>query len=226
MSVIKINPNVISKPSIPVYKEIRPDIIYKEIEPIYRGETIYLIGGGPSLKGFDFNLLKDKKTIAINKAYTVAPFANFLYWSDYRFYQLFKEDIDNFKGYKVTNKPKPVIDSIINLKDTGKLGLDIHPHALRNGNNSGYAAINLAVHLGAKKIILLGYDMGSSGKDTHFHSGYDTRTEEKIYKNNMIPCFDSIVDELKELNIEIWNSSKDSKLTCFPKCSLTEVLNF
>jgi len=226
MSVIKINPTVISKPNIEVFKEINKNTIYKEIQPIYKDQTIYLIGGGPSLKNFDFNVLKTKNSIAINKAYQVASFANFLYWSDFRFYQWFKEDIDNFKGFKVTNKPKPIDDNIINLKDTGKLGIDINPHALRHGNNSGYAAINLAVHLGVNKIILLGYDMGSSGNATHFHNGYDTKTDEKVYKNNMLPCFESLVDELKELKIEIWNASKDSKLTCFPKCSLLEAINF
>ena len=58
------------------------------------------------------------------------------------------------------------------LKKGQKFGLESARDTLAHGNNSGYAAINLAVHLGAARIVLLGYDMGNDGKVSHFHEGY------------------------------------------------------
>ena len=194
------------------------------ISPIYKDETIFIIGGGPSLKNFNFDLLKRKKVIAINKAFLTVPWANVLYWTDSRFYNWFKAQIHAFKGLKVTNKPKPVTDDIINLRDTGRTGLDLDRSSLRHGNNSGYAAINLAVHLGAKKIVLLGYDMSLSGNKSHWHEGYSTPTNHKVYKNSMLPHFDTLVDPIKKLGIEIWNANPNSDLTCFPKCTIEEGL--
>lgn len=36
---------------------------------IWNGETAFIIGGGPSLSSFDWNLLKGKHTIGCNDAY-------------------------------------------------------------------------------------------------------------------------------------------------------------
>ena len=40
----------------------------------WKGQRCFIIGGGPSLKGFDFKQLKGEKIIAINKAFVDAPF--------------------------------------------------------------------------------------------------------------------------------------------------------
>lgn len=194
------------------------------IPPKFKDQTIYLVGGGPSLKGFDFNKLKGKKVIAINKAFVHIPFADVMYWTDNRFYNWFKAKIHEFKGMKVTNKPKPVADDIINLRDSGRTGLDLDKSSLRHGNNSGYAAINLAVHLGAKKIVLLGYDMGLQGNKSHWHDGYATPANRKVYQNSMMPHFNTLVEPLRNLGIEIWNANPTSNLKCFPKCSLEDGL--
>lgn len=196
-----------------------------KIDPIYKGKIIYIIGGGPSLTGFDFKRLNNKIVIAVNKAFLFYPEANVLYWTDSRFYEWYQKEIDDFKGIKVTNKTKPVKENIINLHDTGREGLDISPYAIKHGNNSGYAAMNLAYHLGAKTIVLLGFDMKIQGNKTHWHDGYQIKQNGSVYQNNMLPCFDSIVEPLKKFGVEVYNACPTSALNCFQKCSIEHALN-
>ena len=200
---------------------------FTKVKPIWKGETAFILGGGPSLSNFDFAKLKYKKTIIINKAVQFYPQGDILYWTDARVYQWYKKDIDNFKGEKYTIKPYNVSKDVKALRNTGKSGLEYDPTGLRHGNNSGYAAINLAYHLGVKRIVLLGFDMGNEGKTGHFHDGYPVKvTQNKTYEFSMAPMFLSLVDPLKKKNVEIINANPQSKLTCFPRMSLDKALNF
>tara|TARA_R100000655_G_scaffold26167_3_gene53930 strand:- start:885 stop:1700 length:816 start_codon:yes stop_codon:yes gene_type:complete len=200
---------------------------FSKVEPIWKGETAFIIGGGPSLEKFDFKQLKYKKTIAINKAVQFYPEADILYWTDSRVYSWYKKEIDNFKGDKYTIKPFHVPKDVKALRNTGKTGLEYDPTGLRHGNNSGYAAINLAFHLGVKRIILLGFDMGNTGGKSHFHEGYPVKkTQDKTYEMTMAPCFLSLVEPLKRKKVEVINANPNSKLNCFPKLPIGKCLHF
>jgi hypothetical protein len=197
-----------------------------KIEPIYKGETIYLIGGGPSLKDFDFNKLKGKICIAINKAILYVPFAQVAYWTDTRVYHWYQKQIKDFVGLKVTNKPRPIEEGIINLLDTGKTGLELKNNGIRHGNNSGYAAMNLAYHLGAKRIVLLGFDMHIQNRQTHWHEGYNIpMPRANLYESSMLPNFETIVEPLEKQGVEVINANPKSAITCFKKMKLEQALN-
>lgn len=191
------------------------------IPNIYKNETIYIIGGGPSLKDFDFSKLNGKITIAINKAILHFPNANVAYWTDTRVYDWYNKQIDNFKGLKITNKPNPCKEGIINVLNTGKTGLELNSNGIRHGNNSGYAAINVAYHLGAKRIILLGYDMGNSKNSTHWHDGYNLpKSNPNLYQISMLPNFDTLTEPLEKAGVEVLNANLESNLKCFKKIPL------
>lgn len=200
---------------------------FKSVEPIWQSETVYLIGGGPSLKEFKWNRLKGKRTIAINKAIEFWPHADVMYWTDGRIYSWLKEKIHSFKGLKFTIRALPYEDKSIHILKKGKkFGLETARDTLAHGNNSGYAAINLAIHLGAKRIVLLGYDMGSDGKNSHFHDGYPVNaTNENIYKNHFLPGFDIIEHLLNDKGIKILNACPTSKLNSFKKITIDEALS-
>jgi hypothetical protein len=199
---------------------------YTYIDPIFLGDTIYIVGGGPSLKGFDFNRLKDKTVIAVNKAFLQLPFAQVLYWSDTRFFEWHSKEIEFFKGIKVTCRPQPKRSDVINLLNTGKTGLETMSYGLRDGGNSGYAAINLAYHLGAKRVVLLGFDMQTNGKETHWHDGYSSTADTGTMERLMIPNFDTLVEPLEKRKVKVYNASPISKLACFDKISIEEALAF
>jgi hypothetical protein len=199
---------------------------YTYIDPVFLGDTIYIVGGGSSLKGFDFEKLKDKTVIAINKAFLHIPFAQVLYWSDTRFFEWYEKEIEKFKGIKVTCRPQPKRNDIINLLNTGKNGLETMSYGIRDGGNSGYAAINLAYHLGAKTIILLGFDMYTVGKDTHWHDGYTSTANTEVMSKLMVPNFDTLINPLDKRKVKVYNASPNSKLECFTKITIEESLVF
>jgi hypothetical protein len=200
-----------------------------KIEPIYLGETIYIVGGGPSLNGFNFSSLKDKVTIAVNKSFKYLSNPSAVYWSDTRVYQWYHEELDKLNCLKVTNKPLPSgAPGVVNLLNTGKHGLDKDPRCIRDGGNSGYAAMNLAYHLGAKKIVLLGFDMKIEKNASHFHGGYEQLTkspDDSLYKRLMLPSFESISKDLEEVKVKVYNASHESAIECFPKIRLDQIFN-
>lgn len=203
----------------PIYK-------YSTIKPIWKDETVYIVGGGPSLKDFDWNRLKGKKVIAINRAYEVLPFADVMYWTDGRFYKWYKASIDKFPGMKVTCRPAPMADdNVILIKSSASPdGLDMRPSFIAHGNNSGFGAINLAAKLGATKIYLLGYDMDSKPTQTHWHSGYNKVKHNHSIYDKMMLYFDRLPGQLKKLKIDVWNANPKSRLKTFPRCTLDSAL--
>src|SRR3954470_7731661 len=64
-----------------------------------RGQSATVVGGGPSLRGFDFSQLRGKQNIiAINAAFRYLPFADACFSEDVRFVEKFGEELSAFKG--------------------------------------------------------------------------------------------------------------------------------
>jgi len=185
--------------------------------PDNESQIIYVVGGGPSLKGFDWERLRDKYVIVVCRAYQKVPWAKILYFTDKRFFEWYP-DLISFKGIKVSGG-KTEHPDIINYRFTGADGIELIKGRLRHGNNSGYAAINLAIQCGAKTIILLGFDMGGG----HWHQEHPIPTRPHVY-NKMIPHFDSLAEQAKKLGVTILNASPESRLEAFPKITLEQAL--
>ena len=151
-----------------------------------------------------------------------------MYWTDSRVYSWLKQDIDNFNGLKYTIRDHhSYVGDIKILKKGNKFNLEESKDTLSHGNNSGYAAINLAYHLGAKRIILLGYDMRNDGKKSHYHDGYPVPiTGDNIYRDEFIPGFQVLADLLKTKGVEVYNASLNSLLTVWPKITIDKALTF
>ena len=206
----------------------RDNFNYSFVENLWEGETVYILGGGPSLIDFNFKGLLGSKVIAINKGIYAYPAAQVLYWTDSRFYTWYKNDIDQLNCLKYTIKTGPQYTDDIQILRKGRAhGLEEPKDTLAHGNNSGYAAINLAYHLGAKRIILLGFDMTNDGKLTHFHDGYPTRgTGDRVYHDKFLPGFKSLAASLKQKGVAVLNASPYSRLQDFTKISLEAALSF
>ncbi|MCH7573609.1 MAG: hypothetical protein IIA59_00630 [Candidatus Marinimicrobia bacterium] len=206
------------------------------VAPIYRGETIVIIGGGPSLTPEQLNPAVDRaRTIAINDAYILAPGADVLYATDAKWWGWHPDALE-FAGIRAACKWRADLNrwhdewngnpfpQVHTLASTGEEGLESKPWGLRTGGNGGYQAINLAAHLGATRIILIGYDMQPGPDGKHHWFGDHPNGVAPLYDVNMLPHFPSLVDPLRDLGIEIFNCSPGSALTCFPMANLEDVL--
>lgn len=213
----------------------------------WKNKTCFLIAGGPSLAGFDFNHIKNQLSIGINKSFIKFP-TTMNYAMDVRFYDLvtFPENDKfeelhqqwlNYAGIKVflRHSMRSRFDESVHYVPsfhTNILSLDLKK-GIWPGNNSGFGALMLACALGCKRIGLLGYSMKvqkNHGKiKTHWHGGYKNTKgdtfQEKLDKFKT--CFDDFADVIAEQGIEVVNlveKSEDSALTCFPKDILKNFL--
>jgi hypothetical protein len=211
---------------------------------LWPGETVVCLGGGSSLTAEDVAFCRDKaRVIAIKEAgccripghVAPAPWADVLYGADEKYWR-FVQGAPEFRGLKysiqqdrserpelrrpVTEWAAPYPDLEV-LRDTGVEGLESDPSGLRTGFNSGYQAIGLAVHFGATRIVLLGYDMwrGPSGKQNWF-GPHPTHLESQfeLFLNQYL----TIVEPLKQRGVTVLNASRFTMMGAFPKVRLEE----
>lgn len=180
-------------------------------------DTFALIGGGPSLTVEDVEYVRHRaRVIAINDAYKLAPWALTLYAADKKWID-WHDGVPDFKGMKysieshdTTTRPHWTV-----LRNTGTHGLELQPRGLRTGYNSGYQAINLAVHFGAKRIVLLGYDMAPNPDGPSHWFGEHPDKIPSPYPE-MRAAFESLVDPLAAIGVDVVNCSRRTALTTFP----------
>jgi hypothetical protein len=85
--------------------------------------------------------------------------------------------------------------------------------------------INLALHFGGARAVLLGFDQkAAEGDRTHWHAGHRIPSDPADYAATMIPEFESMVAPLAAAGLEVLNATPDSALECFPKIKLRRVL--
>ena len=211
---------------------------------MWRGETVFCIASGPSLREVSLSRLRGRRVIVVNDNYLRCPWADLLYFCDHKWWVWhttkpeFRGQFAAFRGFKVTmDRRVHEADRTIKWVENGGwnenlavVGLDDRPTHLRNGRNSGYQALHLAVHLGAKRIVLLGYDMrkGPKGEGHWFGEHVDEtgreRKEAPITVERWAKSFDTLVEPLAERGIKVLNATAGSAITCFPKISLEAVL--
>lgn len=199
------------------------------VEKLWPNSTIVCIASGPSLTVEDVDRVRGlAHIVAINDVYRICPDADVLYACDDKFYKwqhrFHRDRIDAFQGLRYAMKPCTNRWAQVDvLRNTGQTGLELEPTGLRTGRNSGYQAINLAVHLGATRILLLGYDMslGHGGK-SHWFGEHPDRAKPPLTVFRRL--FPTIAPPLKALGIEVLNCSRRSALTCFPKVPLEHAL--
>jgi hypothetical protein len=194
------------------------------VERIWPGETFFILGGGPSLTQDDVLAVQGYgRVIAVNDAYRLAPNADVLYGCDAKWWA-WHHGVPTFSGLKFALEAAAgVWPGVEVLRNTGYGGLEPACDGLRNGRNSGYQAINLAVHLGAAKIVLLGFDMGPhvSGR-THWFGEHPEPMKSPY--DQMLALFETLVDPLKAAGVEIVNCSRRTRLNAFRIADLETVL--
>lgn len=100
-------------------------------------------------------------------------------------------------------------------RDAPGLGRDM----LHFNNNSGAQAINLAYLIGATRIILLGYDMQSTGGKSHFFGDHPPELSTANHAVN-VPYFTRLAQDLEREGVEVINCSRDTALTQFKRAEL------
>lgn len=209
------------------YTPLGPKVFAEYVrDGTWKGRRCFIIGGGPSVKKVNLDLLRGELTIGINRAYELLD-PSILYGVDGQMWgwveqgkcgEESKRRFNAYRGYKVwmaLHKVFPPDFYLIDVDDRGgyKIG---STKLLAFKNNSGYGAINLAAALGANPIYLLGFDMQGTkqGKQKWWHDGYPVDYGENIYKT-YIKEISKFAPVLKKAGFEVVNLNPKSALKCF-----------
>jgi hypothetical protein len=190
---------------------------------LWPGETFVCLASGPSLTAEDVEAVRGRgRVIAINTSYQLARWADVLYACDARWWKWHKGAPD-FAGLKFAMTAGALAWPGVQLLGRGPShGLSLDPARLCLGGNSGYQAINLAVLMGASRVVLLGYDMavGANGKQ-HWHADHPMRMKSPY--QTFRQAYPTLVEPLKASGVEVLNCSRQTALTCFERRALDEV---
>ena len=197
---------------------------------------IGIVASGPSATTQDAQMLRDccDEIIAINDSYRLCRgdddgkyFNDHIYGTDMKWWKYAIGDImrdydGNLWTQRVQWTEEPEALGIQCMESEAKPDLCSEPGKIHTGSNSGYAAINLAFHMGAKTIVLLGYDMRMKGNQRHW---FNDRPEVL----NIGSCYNQFIQSLntidtKKHGIEILNASRRTALTCFPLVDLEDLV--
>lgn len=112
------------------------------------------------------------------------------------------------------------------LGDGRKDGLSPFPNALRTGDNGGYQGLGLAIAAGAKRIVLLGYDLSfrrtPQGTKSHWHDGHREKQFDDVNYRASFAGFFAKLAPVLPAGVEVLNASPTSILTCFPKVDVEQ----
>lgn len=193
-----------------------------------RSKTVGIIASGPSASIEDAAKLRSicDEIIAVNDAWRLCKEADHLYATDMRWFDWALPDlVRDFNGQLWTQRvqwsKEPESLGIGCFESECKPGLCTEPNKIYTGSNSGYAAINVAWHFGARTVYLLGYDMGLRGGQRHF---FTDRPEHLNVSSN----YDDFINKFRTIDpakygLEIINLSRQTRLVHFPLGNIDEL---
>jgi hypothetical protein len=229
------------------------------VPKIWDGGEVWILGGGPSLIE-QFNIPKEvvqqvldkkmspnayspylsaihkKHTIGVNVSYLMGDWIDIVFFGDNGFFLGNQENLASFPGLKVTCHPNAGKQSwakYLARDNKYTKGISTNPQMVSWNGNSGGASINLAYHMGAKRIILVGFDMKlGEANMQHWHNAYNrlemlqTNPNFKALPfNRHLLGFTEIAKDAKKLGIEIINASPNSAINVFEKVSVSDLLS-
>lgn len=199
----------------------------QQLKNVAEGRTVFILGGGASVTPEMIERLNQPKTkvFCLNSSvkFITNPIA--VLWCDDSWAATNKDLLDAYKFPKFAVRsnganyiPKDIRtqSNATVIAKTGQIGFD---HNIDNvkGNNSGCYAINLLVNCKVKEIVLVGFDMYSTGNKAHFHTDYTYSIRPSVYSDMFIPAMEQLNKELSATGIgtKIYNTNFASGLKCF-----------
>ncbi len=216
-----------------------PNITLSRLWP---GETVVIIASGPSLTQADVDAVRGRaRTVVVNDNYRKAPWADVLYAADvewWNYHAKARRENDQtpwtqFPGMKLSigrknasvgTKHHAHLADVGVLKNTGMEGLELKPDSLKHGMNSGAQAIGVAYHLGAARILLLGYDCKMTGGEAHWFGHHPSGLRRDSPYSSFKHCFELMAKDLTARGVEVVNCSRETSLTCFRRSTIDAAL--
>lgn len=223
----------------------------EKFKNIHHGETCYIVGTGPSLTINDLEMLKNKYTFGVNTLYKLfyelGWQTTYYCLIDPKTYgnisdDIKKHDVKNifYAANRISDEVENGIPFELDCSDFYKIKRpDLYNFTRFNneldkyifdGASVVYAAMQIAVFMGFKRIVLLGVDCNYTLKKEELHNDKLSYTTDYNYKWNentgltMIEGFKYAKKYADEHGIEIINSTRGGMLEVFERVNLEEIV--
>lgn len=199
--------------------------------PDWSGRAVAIVASGPSAKKAGVASLKDRlPVLAIKRNVELAPFADVVYGCDHPWWRSV-HGLKDFPGLKLAYAPRACdqygcrkvdIEVAVDRILTERVGL------VGSGGNSGFQALNLAVQFGARRVLLIGFDLHDRG-GVHWYGrntamGMNNPTEAENFPR-WRRAFAAAATELAGLGVEVVNASPLSDLKGFRQQGVAATLD-
>ena len=199
-----------------------------QIPQLWPDSTVFILGGGPSLTDVDLTPLHSQRVLGVNQAYKLGPWVDAMYFGDCEWYGKNLPAIRDYAGLKITSCgrcPEHGWRHVHPVRRTKMYGIDSNSRdAISWNKSSGASAINVAYWLGAKRVVLLGFDMQMQGEHKNWHDDYRGEVKNPELFTQHLHCFPYIVEDAQALGLEILNATPGSAITQFPFVDLKDLV--
>lgn len=190
----------------------------------HRGERCFILACGPSLLEVEPLKLAKEFKISVNHAIYRFPESQYSVIGD------LKNGLEINTGDSVlfsSSEPQHIPGSIY-MKDLGHLpgwSWDLEKGAYF-GHTTSYLALQIASYLGFNPIYLVGLDLKDHKELTHFYGNreWQAKHARRVLFDAMANSFEWAYENELKGRKQIFNCSKESRLTCFPYIDLEKVI--
>lgn len=177
------------------------------------------------MKDFDVTLLRNKFVIGCNDAYQLgASLVDMVAFADWRWYEMHKINICNtYEGPVISTNGRARREERLRWVRRFPEGL-FKENGVGWNASTGAMAINLALRLGARQVVLLGIDLSRDQKNAqNWHPNLLSSPREQTYLR-YIEGFRRVKKDLPKIfpGAEVINANPSSKLEIFPKIGREE----
>ena len=193
--------------------------------PKWQGESCYIIGGGPSLAGYDYTPIMGENVIGCNDAYRLGSWVDYCLFVDWKWHDhhVRKGTLREYEGTAITaygdaEACDARFEDFVHVLRRINRGWSSEPTAMAYNSSCGAMAVNLAHLLGATTVYLL---------------GYDGKRDEETGENNWHPnALDDVTDEVharhaeghrvaavhaRKSGMQVWNLNPESVIGGYDK---------
>lgn len=194
--------------------------------PSWKGETAVIIASGPSVTDEDLHTVVgvSPKIIGVNAMSEFVP-CDVAFGVDFLFWKIARtRHRPGNPACWTTDRAAAERYGLSWVRGVHRPGLG--RDKIHTQGNSGMAAINLAYLFGARRILLLGFDMrlGPAGRK-HWHTDHPAPLVQHQCFSDWLHKAPALAADLKSAGVAVINCSRETALTVFPRGKLSEELS-
>jgi hypothetical protein len=209
-------------------------VAISEIALRWLGKTVVVAASGPSLTKETADACKGVLTVCVNDAHRLFPWAEVLYACDAAWWHEY-DGVLEFLGERCSSHSSSKKDKNDKQQAADRWGLKLvegrhgngfstNPAFIHYGENSGFQAINLAILFGARRLLLVGFDMHNPNGKRHFFGNHPKElrnSDPRVFIKNFVKAANPV---LMPKGVQIINCTPGSALECFPRMALKDAL--